>query len=280
MAAARPADWKFSCGICHRDHALRTCKEFLRYNADERYDMVVVKKYCINCLARSHLKPECNSNIKCRECSRRHNTLLHGAHQLSSTMSKNDSKIDPTNTSRRSYIRNAVRRSEDSCPPYFNWNRVFIPTASLRISTTKTDTWISTRAVINNALPVSQISKSFVKKYKLQTTLSYAHDFVTFTIRSHNNNNKWHITVTALVTETLPKKPYSAPIYEDPTDDFPENSLADIDPRSNTAIDIELGSDVYPMIRRDGSIETELGKVVAEKSALGYLFSGPVNKLW
>lgn len=70
-------------------------------------------------------------------------------------------------------------------------------------------------------------------------------------MRSYNDSNKWS---TKLI-------------------DFTTNSLADIDPRSNTIVEIEIGSDIYSAMNRDGVINTEVGRVVAENSALGYLFS-------
>lgn len=258
---------------------MRTCKEFLKYNVDQRYDLVVVKKYCQNCLARSHTHQECRSDQICRVCKRRHNTLLHGAQQLTSSTassSRSHARIDPNNSKRL----NTTRDSAAIHQPFFNWNRVFVPTASVKITTDRPDTWISTRVIIAPSLTVSRISKSFVRKYKIKTISKYAHDFATFNIRSYNENNNWSIKVTALLTETLPRKPYTVPISEDPTEDFPENSLADLDPQSNTIVEIELGSDVFPMIRRDGVIHTEVGRVIAQKSALGYLFSGPVDELW
>lgn len=95
-----------------------------------------------------------------------------------------------------------------------------------------------------------------------------------------NFNNKWSTKVTALVTDQLPKKPYSGPSSADLTENFAPNSLGGIDSRSNTLVEIEIGYDIYPVMHRDGAINTEVGQVMAEKSALGYLFSGPVQNQW
>ncbi|XP_065354551.1 uncharacterized protein LOC135949022 [Calliphora vicina] len=277
----RPEHWQFSCGICLKDHPIRTCKKFLSYNPTERYEIMVVKKYCLNCLARSHKTPECKSDNGCHICKRSHNTLLHDAKQLAQPSIRADPqpsrRADPQ-PSRRADPQPSSRAEFDT--PFFNQNLVFIPTASVRIYTENIDTWISTRAIINRALTTSRISKSFVTKYKIKTFMKYAHNFAVFEIRSHSDKNKWSTKVTALVTDQLPRKPYSGPITADPTEDFPPNTLADIDPQSNTIAEIEIGSDVYPTMRRDGAIQTEVGQVVAEKSALGYLFSGPIQQLW
>lgn len=271
--AHRPKHWQFSCGVCLQDHPIRTCKKFLSYHPSERYELIVVKKYCTNCFARSHKREACTSASGCHICHKRHNTLLHGASQLPEL----SNVTEPTTPKRSS---TADPKPNDPDTPFFNWNLVFIPTASVRIHQESLDTWISTRAIITRSSTVSRISKSFVAKYKIKTMLKHAHTFAVFTIKSYNDKNKWSTKVTALVTNELPRKPYSGPITADPTEDFPASSLADIDPQANTAADIEIGSDVYSIVRRDGAIETEVGQVVAEKSALGYLFSGPVQQLW
>ena len=107
-----------------------------------------------------------------------------------------------------------------------------------------------------------------LKKYKIKRVTKCAHNFAVFKIRSQNDNSKWWIEITALITNQLPKKPYSGPISANITEDFTPSLLADI------------YSDVYFAIRRYGAINTEVGQVVAEKSALGYLFSGPIQNLW
>lgn len=271
----RPKHWQFSCGVCLQDHPIRTCKKFLSYNPTERYELIVVKKYCTNCLARSHKREECKSASGCHICHDRHNTLLHGAKQLPKTQRS----TQPEHTTLESSS-TADPKHEDPDTPPFNWNLVFIPTASIRICQESLDTWISTRAIINRSSTVSRVSESFVAKYKIKTMLKNSHTFANFTMRSYNEKNKWSAKVTALVTKELPRKPYSRPITADPTEDFSATKLADIDPQANTPAEIEIGSDVYSLIRRDGAIETEVGHVVAEMSALGYLFSGPIRQPW
>ncbi|KAI8116031.1 hypothetical protein CVS40_11826 [Lucilia cuprina] len=192
----------------------------------------------------------------CHICRHSHNTLLHGAEQL-----KGPETSDPQPTSRANPqpsrqadpqpSRQVDPRIIDLNTPFFNVNLVFIPTTSIKITAEHVNTWISTRAIVNRSSTISKISKSFVQKYKIiKTTIKNGHDFAIFEIKSYNDRNKWTTKITALITDELPRKPYTGPILADPTADFP-----------------------------DGALSTEVGQVVVEKSALGYLFSRPIQNL-
>lgn len=87
----------------------------------------------------------------------------------------------------------------------------------------------------------------------------------------------WAIRVNALITDELPRRPYTDPIIEDPTRDFSSDALADADPRSNTPIDIELGADIYNKLHLDGTVNTSTGDVTAYRTQLGYMLIGPVR---
>lgn len=250
----RPSTWQYSCGLCQEDHSLKSCRRFRNLTPYQRYETVERWGYCRNCLARSYLAPDCSSLTGCRKCDSRHHTELHGAPQLQETLQR----PIPTSTP-------------------FRWPNVFVPTAMVRVSDERFDTWKSMRALINLASIVSRIASSTFKRLGLRSFKHEGQRFTTLKIMSRKASSTWAVRVNALITDELPRRPYSDPIIEDPTRDHNNDSLADIDPRSNTPIDIELGADVYNQIQMNGALPTAVGDVVAYRTRLGYAFAGPVK---
>ncbi|XP_075161823.1 uncharacterized protein LOC142234548 [Haematobia irritans] len=256
----RPANWQYSCGLCQEDHPLSSCQRFRDKTPYQRYETVERRGYCRNCLARSHLAPDCQSLITCRRCSHRHHTLLHGASQLEDSLASAILSV-PVNSTR------------------YLWDHVFIPTAMIRVALEEVDSWATVRALICQASSMSRIAYSTFRRLGLRSFLYQGQRFTKFKIMSRRTNSTWALKVNALITDELPRRPYSDPLLEDPTRDFSDQSLADPDPRSNVPIDIELGADTYSAIYREGSTFTGLGDVNAYKTVLGYIISGPIRNL-
>lgn len=83
-----------------------------------------------------------------------------------------------------------------------------------------------------------------------------------------------------MLTDDLPRKPYSKPIAANPSSEFSPDSLADPDPRCNLPVELELGAEEYYDLYRNGSINSDLKFVVAMQTAIGYIFTGPIGTPW
>ncbi|XP_065362054.1 uncharacterized protein LOC135955625 [Calliphora vicina] len=285
MSSIRDPEWKWSCGLCKEDHALRTCKRFLKARADERYDVVMFQRYCLNCLARSHDLKNCPNEYGCRVCTKRHNTLLHDAPQL--RKSYDLKQPQPTPIYKKSEIKRVTstttksQMTQTTSIDPVTWPNVFLPTATVRIAPKeKSDNWSSVRALLTQSLSISRIAVSTVKRLNLSSIDKNGTRFAQFHMKARNNRSKFCKRLLALITEDLPRRPYSAPIKDNPYEEFTEDTLADMDPQANSQIELELVCDVFPFIRRDGAIELEMGNVVATKTALGYTFAGPTDVLY
>lgn len=263
---SRPTEWQWSCGLCKQDHALKTCRKFLNASADERYDVAIMQGYCINCLARSHRVENCRNEYGCRVCTKRHNTLVHDAPQLRTQKDKTHKKTKDQQT-------------QTTQANQFSWPNVFSPTVTVQVARDeKSKETHHIRAMLNQSATVTTIARSIVKRLGLRQTKRNGHELAIVNIRGRNKKILFSRSVTALITDRLPRRPYTDPIKPDPTEDFTEDTLADIDPRANTPLEMELGGDIYPYLRRDGAIELDIGRVVAHKTALGYVFVGPADK--
>ncbi len=66
-----------SCNLCHRSHYTYKCPTLLSQTVDQRSETVKQNRLCFNCLGTDHSAYNCPSKKNCRECNRRHNSLLH-----------------------------------------------------------------------------------------------------------------------------------------------------------------------------------------------------------
>ncbi|XP_062713302.1 uncharacterized protein LOC134290244 [Aedes albopictus] len=94
------------CPACNQPHLLARCFKFQRLPLSERLQIVNAKRLCLNCLRADHSYRNCQMEMNCRHCNRRHHTLLHS--------STPDSARRPTSG-------NAIMASStplvQSCPP-------------------------------------------------------------------------------------------------------------------------------------------------------------------
>lgn len=68
------------CPVCEStDHTYAgKCNDFLKSSLEDRRKMCQRHSLCFNCLSSNHLCSLCPSVSRCRECNRKHHTLLHG----------------------------------------------------------------------------------------------------------------------------------------------------------------------------------------------------------
>lgn len=64
------------CSYCKGDHLIYQCSNFLKIKPEQRFIHIKTSGLCINCL-RGHRYKDCKSNSTCKQCNKRHNTLLH-----------------------------------------------------------------------------------------------------------------------------------------------------------------------------------------------------------
>ena len=65
-----------TCPVCKEEHSIYTCNKFLALSPQERLIEIRNLSLCTNCLRGNHRPAECRLN-GCRQCHKRHNSLLH-----------------------------------------------------------------------------------------------------------------------------------------------------------------------------------------------------------
>ena len=105
------------CWLCHNNHRLQECEQFLSKSPTERKETIIELKLCWNCLSKTHFTRDCSSKNHCREgsCTRRHHTVLHGCYQNPSSIGS------PTEQVRKTFSNKLLTSSAstDSCSNTF-----------------------------------------------------------------------------------------------------------------------------------------------------------------
>ena len=66
------------CVVCgDQNHYVYQCPTFHSYNVPKRTDVMNEHQLCYNCLCPGHNLAACKNKKNCRECGRRHHTMLH-----------------------------------------------------------------------------------------------------------------------------------------------------------------------------------------------------------
>ena len=65
------------CVFCGALHTVIACNEFQKLKLQTRKDEVTSKRLCFNCLRPGHMVKKCPSTHNCKQCGKRHHSLLH-----------------------------------------------------------------------------------------------------------------------------------------------------------------------------------------------------------
>ena len=66
-----------TCPLCNGQHTLVKCNKFLKKSVDDRSEFLRSKGLCYGCFGNGHVSSGCRNRATCKECGRRHHTLLH-----------------------------------------------------------------------------------------------------------------------------------------------------------------------------------------------------------
>lgn len=97
----KPGSNVYRCVLCKGYHSIRLCRRFIKMTPLDRSRTVRQHKYCINCLAKSHMVSDCTSKNKCRKCRNCHHTLLHPQNNVVYSHAKNRKVVQQQNSDKR-----------------------------------------------------------------------------------------------------------------------------------------------------------------------------------
>ena len=64
------------CECCEETHKIFNCGKLKKLSVRELAELIKVRKLCFNCLRPGHRSEDCVGS-KCKQCGRKHHTLLH-----------------------------------------------------------------------------------------------------------------------------------------------------------------------------------------------------------
>ncbi|XP_076298317.1 uncharacterized protein LOC143217663 [Lasioglossum baleicum] len=273
-----------TCPACRSNHLLYQCDQFRNQTPSERYKLVRATNRCINCFSASHAVKDCKSTRACKQCHKRHHTMLHfqtsdaPAPPSVSLLTATDNPVEqPIEAETPSHcLTSAIARP----------TTVILATAYVRVYS-KSGNFVQARALLDQGSAISVISENLVQLLRLSklrrsiriqgigNAHTYCRHAVSLTITPHSSSAPAFPT-TALVLPSLTQyKPnrVNSPCHYTHLSGL---NLADKDPMSSDPIELLIGADLYGSIIRDGIRKGAGNEPVAQNTALGWIISGPV----
>lgn len=262
------------CNMCKGNHSLYACDKFLALTLNEKYDFVVEKKLCENCLRMNHQAKECYFG-PCRKCNKKHNSLLHGTSSrqdsaLKSVLIAQTSDTDLTDMSTQSFSFTCNNNALEA---------VLLSTALIEIKG-KDNTYHTARALLDSGSQHCIITNSLSDKLNvsyIQSTYQIAGVGNSIT----QSSKMCEIEFRALSKDysknikciVLPFITSSLSLCNTKKLKIPQHiKLAD--PSFSTEIDILLGANCFWELIIEGKIRLSCGPYL-QNTRLGWIVSGP-----
>ncbi|KAL0849262.1 hypothetical protein ABMA28_013591 [Loxostege sticticalis] len=259
----------FVCIVCGDNHRIYDCSVFKAKSVQGRLNDVKKYKLCCNCLRQGHTLNECRLG-PCRECKKRHNTLLHAPKTASSNIS--------ISTSESTTIVNHSAQNQ----------QVILSTALVNVCNPITNQSIKVRALLDCGSQSSFVTKSLKDKLKLKSNrldnlrvigignTCSSKPIETCTAELNSLNSSFTIQLSGLVldeiTTELPRAPIDIKNLNLPS----SITLADPTFHQPSKIDVLIGADIFWDILENEQRSLGSQGPKLHRSKLGWLISGPI----
>lgn len=264
-----------ACFVCQGAHSVYKCNKFLAMSPEERNQEALKLKLCLNCLRNDHFVKSCKHG-SCRECSGRHNTLLHqpiktkqmsGTEKAEDTGMVSDTKpaCHSSSTSKCSVLMATaiidVSNQEGYCMPI----RVLLDSGS--------EANFITQNICNNLNLKRNATSEVVSG--ICDSISQVRQFTNVIVKSKHMNFKVNAKclIVPKITSDLPsdeidKKGLSIP---------PNLSLADPDFDKRNSVDLLIGAEFFYDLLQNDKIELDQGKLFLQNTKLGWVVVGSIS---
>ncbi|XP_053618244.1 uncharacterized protein LOC128679812 [Plodia interpunctella] len=272
VSAPAPAK---TCVVCNEDHKLCHCKEFTSLSTEDRSKIAKEKNLCFNCLVPGHSARRCRLRVLCKECRRRHHTLLHQVPQQNPVIEESEPiEVKTIISSHMTKIKSTTLLATALIPVRDGGSRT-----------------ITLRALIDQGSQASFISERATQLLRLKkttargtitgvgTTQAEVQHEVQFQLLSRYDD-KFLLPVKAYVlptrlTSKLPNKSFGYQSHAWPH--LANLTLADPSFNQPGRIDLLLGVGVYAQILRNNFIKGPPGTPCAQETSLGWILFGQIR---
>ncbi|XP_073835839.1 uncharacterized protein [Musca autumnalis] len=287
-----------TCQLCHSNHFIRDCTEFLKKSINDRIHIVKTTHLCYNCLSSKHGVKDCKSRFGCRNCTMRHHTLLHKGtethntnsylarveDQPSTSVSAQSTQIQSTTNLEPTTVTTMTLQDKNIGEKQAGGTLLF--TAIVQIETK--GQLYDARALIDSGSQSTFISEKLKNLLKLPTRSNLVHvtglsQFVSetstksclFTMRSRFDPS-FKLEVWAPVLRTLPSKLPSQNLDKTKLREVTSLELADPKFYISQPIDLLIGMDIGPLIFTTEAPMQTYGSILAQKTKFGWIVGGPI----
>ena len=261
------------CVVCNEDHRIYDCPTFKSKSIKDRIAEVAKLKLCSNCLRLGHYASTCRLG-PCRECKRRHNSLLH--------IPNNQNVVSNTDQTNNDTLVNFAKQ---------HFNQILLSTAIVEVMNPHTKRSERVRALLDCGSQSSFISQSLKQKLSLNSHSINALNVIGIGNSPSNNvtesctaqiksiHKPFAVTLRCLVlqelTGELPKTFINVQSFKIPKD----IQLADPQFNEPATVDLLIGADIFWDIL--GCEQRSLGSnnPKLHSSQLGWLIAGPIQSV-
>ncbi|XP_066902731.1 uncharacterized protein [Halyomorpha halys] len=302
------------CPACKKSHHIYDCPSFKTLTPQQRCDRIRGLNRCINCLASGHFSNQCSSRVSCRNCGRRHHSLLHFFGRESRkpkaphrNFNPSRSRIAPI-TAQNSFNNSntALASANPSAATSSNVSdsdcsknaivsmsaigriNIFLGTPLVKIRDHR-GRWHDLRILIDSGSQRSFITLECAHKLDLPLTRN-RHRLVGFNnqvipnvsfeapcVIAPRQVSKPELNITAIVIERICEDMPTSPFPKDIVDKFRALDLADPHFQHSRSVDFLLGADMFADILRVGNLESGQGAPRALETIFGWILMGPIN---
>ncbi|CAK9799145.1 hypothetical protein ANTPLA_LOCUS1910 [Anthophora plagiata] len=260
-----------NCPICKGKHFIQACDQFLKLDTRSRLQEVKKAKLCVNCFRSGHKIFQCKYG-NCRQCNKKHNTLLH-FEEISTEQAVASKDDEPTSS-------NAV-----TLLSYEN-SEILLSTARVIICD-QTNRERQCRVLLDPGSQSNFITENLAKTLNLKRhsinmpvsglgeNNNCIKQYTTTTIKSRLTNFAERITLLVIPTITgrLPSRQVDRTKVS-----IPSNiQLADPEFYKPAPVDALLGEYLFYKLLSIGQIRLPNSKSVLQKTRLGWIVSGEIS---
>ncbi|XP_071582393.1 uncharacterized protein, partial [Temnothorax nylanderi] len=271
---------KLSCPVCAAPHLLYQCSEFLNKTPSQRHELVKRCKRCLNCFSAKHQAKECTSPHTCKQCQKKHHTLLHFP---DNTQSAADAPTSPPKieASTVDVVSHVVAKSISPTQP------IFLVTARVRVYSEQ-GRFHTVRALIDQGSAASFMTENLGQSLripKVRTSINVTGIGETHTsVRqaalitiSPSASNTPAYSIAALILKSLTRYLPNRRNVRIQWPHLKDLNLADRDFAGSDRIDVLIGADLFGSLILDGVSKGAANEPIAQNTVLGWIVSGPTE---
>ncbi|XP_033229759.1 uncharacterized protein LOC117181308 [Belonocnema kinseyi] len=254
------------CPMCQGEHAIYTCKNFLKLAPQKQFTEVKNASLCVNCLRCSHRPIDCRL-MGCRQCHKRHNSLLHFEQKENQVKSTADPVASTSTYHLRIpsevYLATSIVDIRDGQGNYQPCRIILEGGAQ---PCTITNKCVSRLGLHKTSFEIPLLSLSH-----MQTNIKFATS-ATFESRFDNKKRNLDLLVVNQIADAMPSMPLDRNAFELPANIF----LADPKFHEPAPVDIIIGAEFAYTFLRTGQLRMKGHAAVLQKTVLGWITAGRV----